>query len=90
MQGKRQYFIADEDYKKFCDYVSAERKNYNNRMYCFERAMQNIFSMFAGICYPGSKSWALMLFDIAKETDIDELLRICNMRIAFDKPKIKC
>ena len=87
MQEKHKYFMADDDYKKFCDYVSAERQNYNNRLYCFERAMQNIFSMFAGICYPGSKSWALMLFDIAKETDIDELLRICNMRAKFNKPR---
>ena len=90
MQEKQKYFMSDDDYKKFCDYVSAERQNYNNRLYCFERAMQNIFSMFAEVCYAGSKSWALMLFDIVKETDIDELLRICNMRIAFDKPKIKC
>ena len=87
MQEKHKYFMADEDYKKFCDHVSAERKNYNNRLYCFERAMQNIFSMFAGICYPGSKSWALMLLDIAKQTDLDELLKICNMRAKFDKQR---
>ena len=87
MQEKRKYFMADEDYKRFCDHVSAERRNYNNGLYCFERAMQNIFTMFAGICYPERKSWAVMLLDIAKETDLDELLRICNMRVKFDKPR---
>ena len=81
--------MTDEDYKKFCDLVSIERKNYNNKMYSFERAMQNIFSKFEEICYAESKSWALMILGIAKETDIDELMRICYMQIAFDKPRVK-
>lgn len=87
LQEKHKYFMTDEDYKKFCDCLSTERKNYNSRIYCLERAMQNIFSMFMGICYAGRKSWAVMLADIAKDIDIDELLRICNMRVKFDKQK---
>lgn len=90
MQEKYKYFMTDEDYKKFSDYISAERNNCNKRKYCFERAMQNIFSMFNRICYAESKSWALMLLDIAKEADLDDILKICNMRIKFNKPRVKC
>lgn len=90
MQEKYQYFMADEDYKKFSNHISTERKNYNNRIYCFERAMQNVRSMFMELCYAERKSWAVMLAEIAQEIDIDGLLRICNMRIKFDKPKYKC
>ena len=82
--------MTDEDYKKFRNHISTERINYNKRMYCFERAMQNVYSMFIEICYTERKSWADMLADIAKDISIDELLRICNMRIRFDKPKFKC
>lgn len=90
MQEKCKYFMTDEDYKKFSDSISAERNNYNKRKYCFERAMQNVISMFIKICYAESKSWAMMLLDVAKEADLDEILRICNMRIKFDKPRVKC
>ena len=89
MQEKYQYFMTDEDYKKFSDHIATERKNYNNRIYCFERAMQNVHSMFMELCYAKRKSWAVMLAEIAQEIDIDGLLRICNMRVKFDKPKNK-
>lgn len=89
MQGKYKYFMTDEDYKKFSDHISTERKNCNNRIYCFERAMQNVHSMFMELCYAERKSWAVMLAEIAQEIDIDDLLRICNMRVKFDKPKNK-
>lgn len=89
LQEKYQYFMTDEDYKKFSDQISAERNNYNNRIYCFERAMQNVYSTFMELCYAGRKSWAVMLAEIAQEIDIDGLLRICNMRVKFDKPKNK-
>ena len=81
--------MTDEDYKKFSDYISTERNNYNKKKYSFERAMQNIFSKFEEICYAESKSWALMILGIAKDTDIDELMKICYMQIAFDKPRAK-
>lgn len=89
LQEKYQYFMTDEDYKKFSDHISTERKNHNNRIYCFERAMQNVHSMFMELCYAERKSWAVMLAEIAQEIDIDDLLRICNMRVKFDKPKNK-
>ena len=89
MQEKYNYFMSDDDYKKFRDYIATERNRYNKGICCFECAMQNIFSTFTAICYAGSKSWALMLVDIAKEMDLDELLRICNMRVKFDKQRFK-
>lgn len=88
MQEKHKYFMTDEDYKKFSECVSAERKKYNNKVYCFERAMQNITAMFMEVCYMANKSWAVMLSELAQEIDIDGLLRICNMRVKFDKPKL--
>ncbi len=87
MQEKYNYFMTDEDYKKFYDCLSTERKNYNCGIYCFERAIQNVIAMFTRICYASRKSWAVMLADLAKDIDIDELLRICNMRVKFDKQK---
>lgn len=90
MQEKHHYFMTNEDYKKFCGRISTEQKNYNDKVYCFERAMQNIISVFTEVCYAASKSWAVMLAKLAQEIDIDELLRICNMRVKFDKPKFRC
>ena len=56
MQEKYNYFMTDEDYKKFCGRISTEQKNYNDKVYCFERAMQNIVSAFTEFCYAASKS----------------------------------